>query len=149
MLRLAEGLDALSYGGDFMRRYQLDVGEPWGSIYSRGFERNAQGQVLMNNNGTPVITSGQSVNIGNFNPDWLGGIMNTFSYKNLSLRFLIDIRQGGEVVSFTKTLLASDGLLAETAIGRTGGIQFGTDVYTNETLLQLLPALIQKRFGQV
>jgi TonB-linked SusC/RagA family outer membrane protein len=133
VLRLAEGLDALSYGGDFMRRYQLDVGEPWGSIYSRGFERNAQGQVLMNSNGTPVITSGQSVNIGNFNPDWLGGIMNTFSYKNLSLRFLIDIRQGGEVVSFTKTLLASDGLLAETAIGRTGGIQFGTDVYTNET----------------
>lgn len=132
VLRLAEGLDALSYGGDFMRRYQLDVGQPWGSIYSRGFERNAQGQVLMNDNGTPVITSGQTVNIGNFNPDWLGGIMNTFAYKNLSLRFLIDIRQGGEVVSFTKTLLASDGLLAETAIGRTGGIRFGSDVYVDE-----------------
>jgi len=133
VIRLAEGLDALSYGGDFMRRYQLDVGMPWGSIYSRGFERDAQGRVLMNANGTPVITSGQSVNIGNFNPDWLGGILNSFSYKNFNFRFLIDIRQGGEVVSFTKTLLASDGLLAETAIGRQGGIRFGTDVYTNET----------------
>ena len=133
VIRLAEGLDALSYGGDFMRRYQLDVGLPWGSIYSRGFERDAQGRVLMNENGTPVITSGQSVNIGNFNPDWLGGILNSFSYKNFNFRFLIDIRQGGEVVSFTKTLLASDGLLAETAIGRQGGIRFGTDVYTNET----------------
>jgi hypothetical protein len=133
VIRLAEGLDALSYGGDFMRRYQLDVGMPWGSIYSRGFERDAQGRVLMNANGTPVITSGQSVNIGNFNPDWLGGILNSFRYKNFNFRFLIDIRQGGEVVSFTKTLLASDGLLAETAIGRQGGIRFGTDVYTNET----------------
>ena len=133
VIRLAEGLDALSYGGDFMRRYQLDVGMPWGSIYSRGFERDAQVRVLMNANGTPVITSGQSVNIGNFNPDWLGGILNSFSYKNFNFRFLIDIRQGGEVVSFTKTLLASDGLLAETAIGRQGGIRFGTDVYTNET----------------
>ena len=133
VIRLAEGLDALSYGGDFMRRYQLDVGMPWGSIYSRGFERDAQCRVLMNANGTPVITSGQSVNIGNFNPDWLGGILNSFSYKNFNFRFLIDIRQGGEVVSFTKTLLASDGLLAETAIGRQGGIRFGTDVYTNET----------------
>ncbi len=133
VIRLAEGLESLSYGGDFMRRYQLDVGMPWGSIYSRGFERDAQGRVLMNANGTPVITSGQSVNIGNFNPDWLGGILNSFSYKNFNFRFLIDIRQGGEVVSFTKTILASDGLLAETAIGRQGGIRFGTDVYTNET----------------
>ena len=133
VIRLAEGLDALSYGGDFMRRYQLDVGQPWGSIYSRGFERDAQGRVLINDNGTPVITSGQTVNIGNFNPDWLGGIMNSFSYKNFDFRFLIDIRQGGSVVSFTKTLLASDGLLAETAIGRSGGIRFGTDVFTNET----------------
>jgi TonB-linked SusC/RagA family outer membrane protein len=133
VIRLAEGLESLSYGGDFMRRYQLDVGLPWGSIYSRGFERDAQGRVLMNANGTPVITSGQSVNIGNFNPDWLGGILNSFSYKNFNFRFLIDIRQGGEVVSFTKTILASDGLLAETAIGRQGGIRFGTDVYTNET----------------
>jgi TonB-linked SusC/RagA family outer membrane protein len=90
VIRLAEGLDALSYGGDFMRRYQLDVGMPWGSIYSRGFERDAQGRVLMNANGTPVITSGQSVNIGNFNPDWLGGILNSFRYKNFNFRFLID-----------------------------------------------------------
>lgn len=133
VLDLAEGIDVLSYGGDFMRSYQLEVGQPWGSIMSRGFERDAQGRVLMNDNGTPVITSGQTVNIGNFNPDWLGGIMNTFNYKNFNFRFLIDMRQGGSVVSFTKTLLASDGLLAETAIGRETGIIFGTDVFPNET----------------
>lgn len=133
VLELAEGIEVLSYGADFMRRYQLDVGEPWGSIYSRGFERDAQNRVVMNDNGTPKITSGQSVNIGNFNPDWLGGVMNSITYKNLNLRFLIDIRQGGSVVSFTRAILASDGALAETAIGRGSGIVFGRDVYTDET----------------
>ena len=133
VLSLAEGLESLSYGQDFMRIFQLDVGQPWGSMYSRGFERDAQNRVLMNANGTPTITSGKTVNIGNFNPDWMGGITNSLSYKNLNLRFLIDIRQGGSIVSFTKTVLASDGLLAETAIGRSGGLIFGTDVYQNET----------------
>ena len=89
--------------------------------------------MITNENGTPNITSGQIVNIGNFNPDWIGGIMNTFRYKNLNLRFLIDIRQGGKIGSFTKTILASDGLLAETTIGRGSGIVFGKDVYKHET----------------
>ncbi len=133
VVELAEGIEVLSYGNDFMRRYQLDVGEPWGSIYSRGFERDAQNRVVMNDNGTPKITSGQTVNIGNFNPDWLGGVMNSITYKNFNLRFLIDIRQGGSVVSFTRAILASDGALAETAIGRESGIVFGTDVYKDET----------------
>ena len=133
VLRLAEGLDQLNYGNDFMRSFRLDVGLPWGSMYSRGFERDAQGRVLMNANGTPVVTPGQTVNVGNFNPDWIGGLTNTFSYKNLSLRLQIDFRQGGDVISFTRSVLSSDGVLDVTGIGRTGGVIFGTDVYTDET----------------
>ncbi len=133
VLKLAEGLDQLNYGNDYMRSFRLDVGQPWGSMYSRGFERDAQGRVLMNANGTPVVTPGQTVNVGNFNPDWIGGLTNTFSYKNLSLRVQIDIRQGGDVISFTRSVLSSDGVLDVTGIGRTGGIVFGTDVYTDET----------------
>jgi TonB-linked SusC/RagA family outer membrane protein len=133
VVKLADGLDQLSYGADFMRMFALDVGQPFGSIYSRGFERDAQGKVLMNDNGTPQITSGQTVNVGNFNPDWIGGITNTFSYKNFDMRLQIDIRQGGDVISFTRSILSSDGVLAVTAIGRETGIKFGTDVYPNET----------------
>ena len=55
VLKLAEGLDQLNYGNDFMRSFRLDVGMPWGSMYSRGFERDSQGRVLMNANGTPTL----------------------------------------------------------------------------------------------
>ena len=133
VLKLAEGLDQLNYGNDFMRSFRLDVGMPWGSMYSRGFERDAQGRVLMNANGTPTVTPGQTVNVGNFNPDWIGGLTNTFSYKNFDLRVQIDMRQGGDVISFTRSILSSDGVLAVTGIGRQGGVIFGKDVYAHET----------------
>ena len=133
VLKLAEGLDQLNYGNDFMRSFRLDVGMPWGSMYSRGFERDAQGRVQMNANGTPTVTSGQTVNVGNFNPDWLGGITNTFSYKNFDLRVQIDMRQGGDVISYTRSILSSDGVLAVTGVGRESGVVFGKDVYAHET----------------
>ena len=41
--------------------------------------------------------------LGNFNPDWYGGITSTFNYKNLSLSFLIDTKQGGEILSTTSS----------------------------------------------
>ena len=136
VLELAEGLETLSFGGDFFRRFELNVGEPWGNVYSRGFVRNASGQVVAAADGTPEVTSGQSVLIGNFNPDWLGGILNDFQYKNWNLSFLIDIRQGGTVGSFTNAILASDGALTKTLDGRDGSLVFGTNVFPELTVVK-------------
>ena len=129
VLELAEGLQTLSYGGDFFRRFELNVGEPWGNIYSRGFERNSQGQVLVTADGLPQVTIGQSVLLGNFNPDWTGGIFNELTYKNFNLSFLIDIRQGGVIGSFTNAILASDGALTRTLQGRDGTLVFGQNIF--------------------
>lgn len=129
VLELAEGLETLSFGGDFFRRFELNVGEPWGNVYSRGFVRNEAGQVVAAADGTPEVTSGQSVLIGNFNPDWLGGILNDFQYKNWNFSFLIDIRQGGTVGSFTNAILASDGALTKTLAGRDGTLVFGQNIF--------------------
>lgn len=136
VLKLAEGLETLSFGGDFFRRFELNVGDPWGNIYSRGFARNDQGQVLVAADGTPEITSGQDVLIGNFNPDWLGGINNNFSYRNFSFGFLIDIRQGGTVGSFTNAILASDGALTKTLQGRDGSLVFGENIFSGLDVVQ-------------
>lgn len=136
VLSLAEGLETLSFGGDFFRRFELNVGEPWGNIYSRGFARDNQGRVLVAADGTPEVTSGQDVLVANYNPDWLGGISNTFNYKNFSLSFLIDMRQGGQVGSLTNAILASDGALAETVVGRDGTLVFGTNVFPELEVVQ-------------
>lgn len=136
ILELAEGLETLSFGGDFFRRFELNVGDEWGNVYSRGFARDAQGRVLVAADGTPEITSGQEVLIGNFNPDWLGGISNDFSYKNFSFGFLIDIRQGGTVGSFTNAILASDGALTKTLPGRDGTLVFGQNIFSGLEVVQ-------------
>ena len=51
--------------------------------------------------------------IGNVFPDWLGGIYNTISYKNLSLGFLFDFRQGGIFYSRTYVVGNLRGALQE------------------------------------
>lgn len=129
VLSLAEGLETLSYGGDFFRRFELNVGDQWGNVYSRGFVRNDAGQVVVQADGLPAVTTGQDRLVANYNPDWLGGINNSFNYKNLSFSFLIDMRKGGSVGSFTNAILASDGALERTLPGRDGSLVFGTTVF--------------------
>ncbi|MEP1490180.1 MAG: SusC/RagA family TonB-linked outer membrane protein [Algibacter sp.] len=128
---------AIEEGDDFFfRRYVLKVGQPFGDIYSRGFERDDSGNVIVGANGVPLITDDKNTAIANFNPDWLGGIRNTFTYKDFRLSFLIDIREGGSVASFTQAILASDGATAQTLVGRDGTAVFGQNVFGNETAVK-------------
>lgn len=132
--KLAEGLDRLSIGnGSFgIRNMQLTVGSKWGDYYSRGFERDEQGRIIVDEEGLPETTAGKSVKVSNFNPDWLGGIRNTLQYKNLQLTFLIDIRQGGSVISASLASLASGGFLESTVAGRDGSLVVGRNVLGTE-----------------
>lgn len=133
VLELAGGLDALNIGGaSFLRQFRLIVGEPWGDVYSRGYARNDLGDIIVEQDGTPRTTPGLDVQVANYNPDWLGGIGNSFSWKNLSLSFLIDIRQGGSIVSNTNAILFADGLTTETLEGREGGLIVGQNFLPNE-----------------
>ena len=51
-------------------------------------------------------------------PDFTMGINNTFTYKGVTLSFLIDIRHGGSLYSETVANLRSSGLAAETIAHR-------------------------------
>ncbi|HXO74135.1 MAG TPA: TonB-dependent receptor, partial [Puia sp.] len=73
-------------------------------------------------NGKPVVdTSGSYlkatglVDVGNTKPDWIGGINNTFTYKNLALSFLVDMSHGGQLYSLDLDYGASGGLTPHTA----------------------------------
>lgn len=137
VLEIAEGFDRLVVNTDFVRQYVLEVGGEYGDIYSKGFERDDQGRVIVDDLGLPIITPGiDAVKVANFNPDWLGGIRNSFRYKNWNFSALIDIRQGGSVTTFTEAILARDGVLAYTANGRENGIIFGQDIFGSETAVR-------------
>jgi TonB-linked SusC/RagA family outer membrane protein len=74
------------------------VGEPYGTIQGTDFVY-LNGEKVVRTNGRYQISAENDKVLGNVNPDWLGGITNTFSYKGLSLSFLIDVRSGGSVFS--------------------------------------------------
>jgi hypothetical protein len=67
--------------------------------------------------GLPVRDPTQVV-LGNYNPDWVGGITNTITYKDLTLSFAIDGQVGGQVYSVTKWFGQYSGILSVTLKGR-------------------------------
>ena len=124
---------SVEVGGDFLRRFRIEEGKPFGEVYSRGLLRDDQGRVLVEANGLPRVTPGFTVRVANYNPDWLAGIQNAFSFKNFRLSFLIDMRKGGSISSLGNAIIYADGLTEETLEGREGGLIFGENFYEHET----------------
>ena len=118
----------IQVASDFLRAFFIEQGEPWGNVFSRGFVRDNQGRIIVGSNGLPQITGGRTVLSANYNPDWLGGISNTLTYKDIYLSFLIDIRKGGSVTSMTNAILYGGGHTEETVAGRDGFV-FGEGEY--------------------
>jgi len=132
ILKIADGFDVLSFGSDFIREYKLVKGQPFGDVYAKGWLRDASGNVIVQANGIPAITPGMSVKVANYNPDWLGGISNTFRYKSFNFSSLIDIRHGGTYINFTEAITSGSGIQDYTAIGRDGTLLFGRDAFVGE-----------------
>ena len=127
---------SVTVAGHFLRSFRIEHGEEWGVVYSRGFQRDDQNRVLIGDNGLPLISNGLTVPVANFNPDWLGGIRNQINWKDLSVSFLIDIRQGGSTASLTDAIVFGDGLTEETVQGREGGLIFGENFFADETAVK-------------
>jgi len=100
------------------------VGGSFGDIYGRTFERDASGNILIED-GAPKPTEGALEFVGNPNPDLMAGLTNSFNYKGVSLSFLIDGRFGGQVMSITEALLDEFGVSQRSADARDAG---GVDV---------------------
>ncbi len=99
MLSLNEGSTNLVLGS-FQGGVTLNatVGKPYGILQSQTYQF-LNGKPVLNDTGLYIIPAKATNPIGNINPDWIGGITNTFRYKDFSLSFLIDIRQGGSLFS--------------------------------------------------
>jgi len=132
ILEIAEGFDVLSFGTDFIKEYKLVKGDAFGTTYGKGWLRDEAGNVIIQANGLPKITPGMSVKCANYNPKWLGGLSNNFTYKNFSFSSLIDVRWGGTYISFTEAITACNGILDYTTIKREGDLLFGRDVFKGE-----------------
>ena len=91
------GVGAVAAGVD------LDVvcaGKPKGALY-------------LGANGFPVRDPNDRV-LGDPNPDWTGGLNSSFSWKNLTVSGLLDVRRGGDVANTTQGALYSYGTHKDT-----------------------------------
>ncbi|MFK8281580.1 SusC/RagA family TonB-linked outer membrane protein [Capnocytophaga cynodegmi] len=109
----------------FIRLYE---GQEWGSMYQKRLKRDDKGNILLTqiidngvDKGIQLQQSDDYEHIGNINPKFLLGFKNEFTYKNLSLSFLIDGRFGGNVISTTQHYLDSYGRTERTADARDNG----------------------------
>jgi len=118
IVELTPDLKILQTNSDFIHFQRAIEGQALGQMFSRGFQRNASGAIIVGPTGLPLVTSTASVDMGNTRPDWTGGFTNTFNYKSFSLSTLITARVGGRALSFTNAILAADGVLANTLEGR-------------------------------
>ncbi|AWV99022.1 SusC/RagA family TonB-linked outer membrane protein [Arcticibacterium luteifluviistationis] len=82
--------------------------------------KTIDGQKVYDDNGYPVRGDFEKIALGRHPIS--AGWTNEFSYKNFNLSFMIDIRQGGSMMSGTNVGLYGLGLHKETLVGRENGL---------------------------
>ena len=93
-------IEQVSLGGLSTTSFIAIEGQPVGLFYGYVPEKDPNGNVVVDSNGIPVASSVKEV-YGDAQFDYTLGISNTLSYKNITLDFSFDIRQGGLMYSRT------------------------------------------------
>ncbi len=126
VIEIFNDIDGIFLGSDFgyagsSASQGIYLGQSYGAIlgtsYARYYENpadedplvlDADRPILIGDDGYPVINRDQKI-IGNSTPDWLMNISNTITYKNLSLGFAFDFRQGFEKFNNLDNFMAAFG----------------------------------------
>jgi TonB-linked SusC/RagA family outer membrane protein len=117
-------------GNEFLGELRYTEGLPMNQLYTRTYRRNAAGQILVNQDGRLLATTGATegaeltngfLPVGSSIPKNVGGWNNTFTYKNWSVGVLIDYQFGGTVLSSTHLNLLRQGHSVMSLEGRREG----------------------------
>lgn len=117
VLSLYGGVSRIVVGSYWNVNVTADSGQPYGNLVGYRWQRDAQGHTVVGSDGLPIRDPSQQV-LGNYNPDWVGGITNTFTYKQFALSFSFDGQMGGQVYSVTQWFGSYSGVLSNTIAGR-------------------------------
>lgn len=103
----------------------IDEGGKFGDIVSTAYKKNADGRILVGDNGLPLIDTKSEKVIGNMMPDWTGSFGTTLAWKNIVFSALIDVRYGGQFLSMTDAYATGAGNSKRTLNGRDGMVVNG------------------------
>ena len=94
------------------------VGENFGSIIGPDFKRNENGDILIDpSTGLPQYDNSNHI-LGNASWDWTGGVVTNFTYKNISLAAVFDVKVGADLYSMSARAAYESGKALETLEGR-------------------------------
>ncbi|MCT4644231.1 MAG: SusC/RagA family TonB-linked outer membrane protein [Carboxylicivirga sp.] len=128
VISLAEGMTEykLAGYGDSGEEIKAVVGKPVMGVY--GYKQvtvqdptsQYYGEKVFSPGGTPIRKNDIEY-LGEANPDFILGVSNKVSYRNLNLNFVLDIRKGGIAYSNATNIMYGGGFNKETAEWRNNG----------------------------
>jgi TonB-linked SusC/RagA family outer membrane protein len=134
LVTLPEGTDRILISGYSNLGNFAETGQPYGVIYGRPVEKDASGNLLVNENGDWVIATEATV-IGDPNPDYMLTGISQLTVHGITLGAQIDFVKGGDIFSYS----------AATPIGR--GVAKELEDF-NPELPVILPG-VSKETGEV
>jgi TonB-linked SusC/RagA family outer membrane protein len=97
----------------------VNIGDRIDGYYARKLVRTADGQLINDAGGRPILNSTAQF-LGNVNPDFVWGLNNRFGYKNFTFSFQFDGRVGGVIGDYIKQKTYQGGRNLETVQGDYG-----------------------------
>lgn len=116
ILSLADGADEIQLlgAGSLPAGIYAVKGESYPIIKGTKYQRDPNGNIIVNANGNPLATSTLEV-LGKVNPDYILGFNTSFKYKGITLSATADYRTGNSFISATKRLMGFTGGLEKSA----------------------------------
>ena len=99
---------SFSAGNDAVYFY-AEEGNPMGEFYTYMPQYTADGKLIVDDKGQPLLGTDLVDTGKNMNPDWIGGVTTSFWYKGISLSAALDVRKGGYMFSRSKNLMQFTG----------------------------------------
>jgi TonB-linked SusC/RagA family outer membrane protein len=91
-------------------RSQVGVGQSLANLSGFTFEKNDKGDLLISpTTGLPIQSLTDYVPIGDRQPDFKVGVINSLTYSNFSLSFNLDFRKGGDVFNANEMMMTING----------------------------------------
>ncbi len=100
-------------GGAHQNPTVLKVGQPINSFYGRVYAGVQGGQVVYKDlNGDGAVTDEDRTIIGNAQPDYVGGLSNRLTFRNLELSVFVQWSVGNKLYNINRSLLTTGGGVA-------------------------------------
>ena len=130
VIKLYDGITQKTLGGGGFSVVARE-GERYGDIYMFDYQRDENGNRIVGANGLYAQDLDRMVPTGkNINPDFIGGLTNSVSWKNLNVYIGLDYKFGGSIFSYSNYYLTGLGATKSTLKYRDeehGGVAYYVD----------------------